>query len=88
MSSTLSWVVEYMNLADSDCVLWLGLTEDGEGGVEGKILTFKSVKLFYISGDSKKKKKHKKVVVWLQLGTWDEATLWWAPNYHFFYVAP
>ena len=62
MCSTLSRSVEYMTLADSDCVLWLDLIEVGEG----KNFTFN---YFSISGYSKQKKiHHKKVVVWPQLG--------------------
>ena len=43
MCSTLSWVG---SLVDSDCVLWLGLVEVGEGG-GGKNFTFQSVQLFF-----------------------------------------
>ena len=52
--STLSWVVEYMTPADSDCVLWLHF----------QICSI----IFPYKGILSKKDSHKKVVVWPQLG--------------------
>ena len=80
---TLSWVG---SLVDSDCVLWLGLIEVGEGV---KISLSNLLHYFSVSGDSKQKKNsHKKVVLWPQ--PWGWATLWWAPpkSTTFFDAAP
>ena len=65
MCSTLSWVG---SLVDSDCALWLCLIEVGEAGGVVKISLSNLFNYFSVSGDSKQKKIHKKVVLWPQLG--------------------